>query len=71
MFGLKCKEATLKSPYQVFNTPLISNYKDPQFLAKKHFQGLKNRSVFNYVSAIERERGRGTRARTKLDGFIG
>lgn len=66
MFGLKCKEATLKSPYQVFNTPLISNYKDPQFLAKK---GLKNRSVFNYVSAIER--GRGIRARTKLDGFIG
>ena len=69
MFGLKCKEATLKSPYQVFNTPLISNYKDPQFLAKKHFQGLKNRPVFNYVSAIER--GRGIRARTKLDGFIG
>lgn len=69
MFGLKCKEATLKFPYQVLNTPLISNYKDQQFLAKKHFQGLKNRSVFNYVSAIER--GRGTRARTKLDGFIG
>lgn len=69
MFGLKCKEATLKLPYQVLNIPLISNNKDQQFLAKQHFQGLKNRSVFNYVSAIER--GRGTRARTKLDGFIG